>query len=245
MVLPIPSSNLPAIIEECAPLNYPICFKFNQANISYLWNNSMVDSCISIKQPGAYKLFMQNNGCNRTDSVTVLENPNPIYKVVQLDTVCFNGNNSSYLTVFPDSFLQYTWLPSKISVNPLQIFDDKNLSVTVLNTKGCATTLNIEPKTNCKLSVFIPNSFSPNADGRNDVFGIVGTQIGSVHWQIFNIWGEMIFEANDISGTWDGTYLGKPVPQGNYAVVAEIRGTENTSGSAERKVFYQWVLVLR
>lgn len=64
--------------------------------------------------------------------------------------------------------------------------------------------------------MYIPNSFTPNGDGLNDMFGVSGEAIQSFSMQIFNRWGDKIFEANNVSQQWDGTFKGTKVPEGAY-----------------------------
>jgi gliding motility-associated-like protein len=65
-----------------------------------------------------------------------------------------------------------------------------------------------------KSQLFLPNTFTPNGDGQNDVFYPRGTGISKIRWfRIYNRWGQLLFERsnigpNDISNAWDGTYLG-------------------------------------
>jgi gliding motility-associated-like protein len=81
--------------------------------------------------------------------------------------------------------------------------------------------------------VYIPNLFSPNHDGSNDVFRVRANGIGQIAFRIFNRWGEMVFETSDIqratAAGWDGTYQGKEQPQGTY--VWQLKGTF-TDGTA-------------
>jgi gliding motility-associated-like protein len=58
-------------------------------------------------------------------------------------------------------------------------------------------------------SVFIPNIFSPNGDGNNDVLYVLGNNIAQVNLVIYNRWGERVFESTDIKKGWDGSYMGK------------------------------------
>ena len=53
--------------------------------------------------------------------------------------------------------------------------------------------------------------FSPNGDGLNDVVNIHGACIASYNFQIFNRWGELVFETKDPAFSWDGTFRGKPM----------------------------------
>lgn len=75
--------------------------------------------------------------------------------------------------------------------------------------------------------LFVPNAFSPNGDGTNDIFLIKGASIKSFKIEIFNRWGELIFESTDIENSWDGTYRGVPVPEGVYAYMLNFRGFDN------------------
>ncbi|MFK8045227.1 MAG: PKD domain-containing protein [Crocinitomicaceae bacterium] len=66
---------------------------------------------------------------------------------------------------------------------------------------------------------FIPNSFTPNGSGRNDYYSpqfISGIDIYQFRMQIFNRWGEIVFESFDPAGSWDGRYAGNLVQSGTY-----------------------------
>jgi gliding motility-associated-like protein len=67
---------------------------------------------------------------------------------------------------------------------------------------------------------FIPNAFTPNGDGNNDLF-FVQTQAGAnvLMFQVFDRWGEMV---HDELFPWDGTYHGKPCPPGVYVYLCKI-----------------------
>lgn len=74
------------------------------------------------------------------------------------------------------------------------------------------------------MSIYIPNSFTPNGDGMNDLFGAYGEAIKDFRMQIFNRWGQMVFEANSVENRWDGTFNGEKVPQGSYVYKVVARG---------------------
>ena len=58
-------------------------------------------------------------------------------------------------------------------------------------------------------NIFIPNAFSPNGDGENDVLYVRGSTITSFDFAVFDRWGEKVFETTDLNVGWDGTYKGK------------------------------------
>jgi len=70
--------------------------------------------------------------------------------------------------------------------------------------------------------VYIPNIFSPNGDGQNDVFRVRGENIETLHIAVYNRWGNMVFEGSEPQATWDGTYKGKPCADGVYYYMVEI-----------------------
>ena len=68
-------------------------------------------------------------------------------------------------------------------------------------------------------TVFVPNAFTPNNDGVNDVLFVYGTTIASMELRIFNQWGQMVFESKDKGRGWDGTMSGAKQPIGVYTYV--------------------------
>jgi len=83
--------------------------------------------------------------------------------------------------------------------------------------------------------IFIPNTFTPNGDGKNDVFYVYSNGIKSMRIIVFNQWGQKLFESNNQSLGWDGKYQGKIQPNGVYAYALQATLTDgsivNRSGS--------------
>jgi gliding motility-associated-like protein len=63
---------------------------------------------------------------------------------------------------------------------------------------------------------YFPNAFTPDQDGSNDKFGAVGINVEKYELKIFNRWGELLFESNNITHKWDGTHNGTAVAVGVY-----------------------------
>ena len=70
--------------------------------------------------------------------------------------------------------------------------------------------------------VFFPNAFTPNDDGLNDIFTYTSRLIETVDFMIFNRWGELIFQSDQLEEGWDGSYGGQPAPQGTYLYKIEV-----------------------
>ncbi|MFN7014208.1 MAG: gliding motility-associated C-terminal domain-containing protein, partial [Bacteroidia bacterium] len=64
--------------------------------------------------------------------------------------------------------------------------------------------------------LFFPTIFSPNGDGLNDEQCVLGNCIESVSWAVYNRWGEKVFETEDKTACWDGTFKGNPLNTGVY-----------------------------
>ena len=74
----------------------------------------------------------------------------------------------------------------------------------------------------------VPNAFSPNGDGTNDVVSIKGYGIAKMSWNIYNRWGKLVFTSSDISNGWDGRYKGELQPQDVYAYILNLTFTDKT-----------------
>ena len=71
--------------------------------------------------------------------------------------------------------------------------------------------------------LFIPNAFSPNGDGKNDIFHVRGTFIDEVYLAVYNRWGELIFETRSLDVGWNGTYEGELLPPDVFSYYLEVR----------------------
>jgi gliding motility-associated-like protein len=88
-------------------------------------------------------------------------------------------------------------------------------SVTVSNSCGSLSdSVYFPPCPDCIID--LPNAFSPNEDGMNDVLFILGSNFTRVQLTIYNRYGEKVFETRDATVGWDGTYNGKLQPNEVY-----------------------------
>jgi large repetitive protein len=85
----------------------------------------------------------------------------------------------------------------------------------------CGKTLSTE--------IFIPNTFTPNNDGKNDVFYVYSNGIQSLRLLVFNQWGEKIFESQNINTGWDGKYKGVMQPNGTYVYSLKATLSDGTT----------------
>jgi gliding motility-associated-like protein len=76
--------------------------------------------------------------------------------------------------------------------------------------------------------IYIPNAFTPNGDGSNDIFRVYGTAINSVRLQIYNQWGDMVFSSTDLAIGWDGNNKGNKSPASVYTYTLEAKMQDGT-----------------
>ena len=97
----------------------------------------------------------------------------------------------------------------------------------VKNIEGCSDsilqTLVILPD----FYFYFPNTFTPNGDGKNDIFTGFGVGVKTFQMSIYNRWGELIYYTNDMQKGWDGTYMGKEAEVGVYVCIFDLESFNN------------------
>lgn len=71
--------------------------------------------------------------------------------------------------------------------------------------------------------IYVPNAFTPNGDGRNDLFRVYGDPIDEIELMIYDRWGEKVFESNQKGAGWDGTFRGKVLAADVYAYYVRVQ----------------------
>lgn len=101
--------------------------------------------------------------------------------------------------------------------------------LTVTDTNGCVN----RDTTYVTLdgAIYVPNTFTPNGDGINDLFVVKGKDIKTFEFWIFDRWGELIFHTNNMNTYWDGTFGGKPVQIDAYIWKMEYEDYQNHYGN--------------
>lgn len=96
--------------------------------------------------------------------------------------------------------------------------DDYTITLKVYNTYGCSDTTSATIYATNDLTLYIPNSFTPNDDKKNEVFTVSISNNRTFEIAIFNKFSELLFRSTDDSIGWDGNYKGKPVQNDIYIV---------------------------
>ncbi len=191
---------------------------------NYLWQDGSVSRWFSAKAAGSYTVTVKNQyGCFASDEIVVFVKPNPIIHLPSLLKIC---EPDTMLT--PSSFTSYLWQDGSES-GSFHVTNYGIYSVTVTDSNNCSNTTITEIVNDCPTTLFIPNAFTPNADGINDIFIPVIINISTIHLKIYNRWGMMVFETLELNKGWDGNYNGTIALPDVYVYMLEYSGNNPQS----------------
>ncbi len=231
----------------CIPLN----IKFTNKSVgatNYVWDfdDGSVDTNTNtthiFTQAGTYvvKLIaLDPSGCSVSDTFR------KTIKVITSITADFTYtlNTCTGIVSFADASSQsnkWEWylvpdtLFSKLQNPDQKINGDGNYDVKLIAYSGNSCKDSITKTlslTGINNSLYLPNAFSPNGDGLNDKFEVLGNLncITKFHMDIFNRWGERIFDTDSLSNLWDGkTSSGKEAPEGVYIYIFKSKDIDLT-----------------
>ena len=219
------------------------------------FNNGKIDS---VQNPGTVytvagtynvKLRTINNiGCyadtiKPVKVVPVLTNPVVVADSISFDYIRFKwapvAGATSYLVSIDGgtTFTPPSSGPTGTThvVSGLQANDKINIIVKAIGDSACQVSTGTGTGTTVysNVGVFVPNTFTPNGDSKNDVLKVFGNNLKSINLRIFNQWGQLIYQTTDLNGGWDGTYKGQQQPVGVYIYVLEV--TEQNGNTSIKK----------
>lgn len=183
---------------------------FDAGNVGavYQWTNGATTQTITVSAPGNYGVTAQIGTCVDRDTVNVSVVPTidlgPELSLCNGEKFVLNAGiyNANYLWSTGDTTQFITIeIPAEYSV--------------VVHYKHCTLSDSVE-LTGGYTSLFVPNTFTPNNDDKNESFRAYGEGITSANMKIFTRWGELIFESDDMNAGWDGTFNGNRCPQDVY-----------------------------
>lgn len=135
--------------------------------------------------------------------------------IVKGEYVDFNAQGGSVFEWTP-----FVNLTSASAPNPRGYYPDTGMyryNVYIRSPNGCEGNDSINVWVVSQPSLFVPNAFSPNGDGKNDLFRPMSVGYSAYkYFRVFNRWGEMVFQTNRIGDGWDGYYNGKKADIGTY-----------------------------
>jgi gliding motility-associated-like protein len=179
---------------------------------SYLWQDGSTASNLTMNNKGTYWVKVtDNNNCSANDSLRITGVlPSPSGFLIRADSICsYEKLNIGTEKIYADYLWSTGSNQSHITIDNAGIYN-----LTVTDNNGCKATesITIFPK-NCYEGVYVPNAFTPNGDGKNDVFRpLVFGNVKAYSFTVYNRFGQKIFETNNVSMGWNGTLNGIAQP---------------------------------
>ncbi len=214
---------------------------------TYLWNPANLVSNAAIPNPSStatsttnYSVTITESNCNVSATLftTVTVNPLPVVNASRSNDI---DCSIEFANLLASGATQYTWSPatglsSNSIYNPVaKPTATTQYTVTGNNSFGCSDsdTVTVAVNKTGASSYFMPNSFTPNGDGKNDCFGIkYWGIIEQLEFFIYNRYGEKVFYTNDPNKCWDGLYKSKRPEPGNYVYYIKAK---TACGNVEKK----------
>ncbi len=181
--------------------------------------------------PGIYSVTINDaNNCSAFATININE-PSSMSLSFESTPVSYgqsNGSATAHVTggTWPYTFLWNT-IPAQTS-NPALNLSSGHYQVTVTDSAGCFIIGSVEIFY-VENGIYVPNVFSPNGDGHNDVFDFYSINLKNAETKIYNRWGQLLFESNNLRDKWDGTFNGLPVDVGVYVYSIEAAFLDGTS----------------
>ena len=232
-----------------------VLFQANPGFSSYQWSNGQNTAAIYLGA-GTYSLTVVDSlGCQASQEVTVIESA-PTAEITSSVVQAYSNNpielqSTSTPGLFPITSWNWSFGDGSFSEleNPIQSYTQAgNYTITLVVTDefGCTDTASYVIVFDPDFVFYIPNSFTPDGDGINQIFLPVfsgGIDAANYQMLIFNRWGEIIFESQDPTIGWDASFSlnGNPCQAGTYTYVVSFK----VPSSSEQKTISGHVNLIR
>ncbi len=212
-IFPYPQLGLPKEAAACG--DYEIILSAKEKGLKYYWSTGETTQSIRARTSGSYILEASNGICASSDTVEVFMTPYPHLVEISPDTTIFI-NNSAQVKASGGNVFQ--WSPpdglsctscAEPMASPRQT---TTYTVKIYDNTGCMALDSVTVNVDKDLRVYIPNIFSPNNDGQNDILFVRGKGIKDIKFLVYNRWGEKVFESTNVNHGWDGTFRGAQLP---------------------------------
>jgi gliding motility-associated-like protein len=196
---------------------------------SYIWNTGATTNSILVSPTitSSYNVVVSDGNCRDTAKTKIIVNPLPVGSACCNATI--TAGQTVQLNVSPDIIgSTYNWEPNTglscdTCPNPIASPSvTTSYYVTITDSEGCSIIDTVNIDVGCS-NLFVPDAFSPNNDGQNDILYVRGDCIKTMDFIIYDRWGNKVFESNSISQGWDGTYKGQPMNTGTYSYYLTVQ----------------------
>lgn len=198
---PTPSVNLGNDTSICEGNLFTL--DAGASHASYLWSDGATSRMNKPSQSGIFGVTVANQfGCRTYDAINIKFFAKPELSLIPLIKIC---EADTFVTIKTNA-VNMLWSDGSTDTI-LNITDYGIYTVQVKDTNQCTNAAQIEVRNICPPKLFVPNAFTPhNKDGINDLFMPVAINVLKLHLQVYNRWGELVFETHELNTGWNGIY---------------------------------------
>ncbi|MCB9268285.1 MAG: gliding motility-associated C-terminal domain-containing protein [Lewinellaceae bacterium] len=224
-VQPRPELELPPDQAICPGANVQIVALTDATSV--LWNTGDTTQNIVISLPGTYTATVALAGCSRSESTT-LSSVQSAFSGLGADTTICDDIAIDLDATTPGA----TYLWNTGSTDPILNTGDAGIYIVLVDDGQCLyrDSITIQERHCVYFDAFMPNTFSPDGDGRNDEYKVFlpdDINIISFTLQIYNRWGDVLFETSDPNTGWNGTKNGRLLPTDVYIARISIQYSDD------------------
>ena len=199
-----PISLLEETIEACEGDALVLDTGIDPMGNAFSWSTGSNDDTTTVFESGTYSVEVSNGVCGISDEVDVVFQPAPSRPFDSRINWCFAINGETLLLDALNEGSSYLWSDGSIA-QTLPTLDYGDYSVLITDPSGCEALYSSTVVEDCfNDQIFVPNAFTPDGDGINDVFLARGFGIASFEMIILDRWGRVVFESTDIDEAWVG-----------------------------------------
>ena len=193
----------------------------------YLWSTGQTTPSINVSTTGEYTVTVFNElGCGTTKSLAIDVKLPINLSEPEVSKICTIASEKLSLKA-NEGYAFYTWNGDRTINSTYEVTKTGTYVLEVEDTFGCKVKVNYTVIPFCK-EVIIPNTFSPNNDGINDLWKIGGIEEDNgINLKLFNRYGNLIIEFNGCCISWDGFINGSQVPVGTYYYLLTTKSSKD------------------
>jgi gliding motility-associated-like protein len=226
-----------------SPATSTVCEGISQAltatgGSSYTWFRDGVEingehnASLIVTQAGTYSVIIKKDGCTGEASNTAIVTESE--KGIRYPDVVAQPNVSVQLSA-REIGVAYLWSPFTGLDDPTSVTTratiaaNSEYTVRITTEKRCVVTdtvlVRVSPVAGEEKKIFVPTAFTPNGNGVNDVLRPLGNITDLDYFRVYNRWGQLLFNTNQVGVGWDGTFNGTLQPTDTYTWILQGKGS--------------------
>jgi gliding motility-associated-like protein len=214
--------SMPNDSSFCDPIDYILDAQTEGPTIKYNWSTGINDTLKTkrVFAEGLYWVRVSNKHCEHVDTILLSKLELPTSNLSAQRPIC--NEDSIFLDVGVEGY-NYYWEPTNANSAKVLVSKEGKYKVKIVADNECFIWDSTDVQSYPNLyDFFIPNVFTPNHDRYNEHYFIDFTGYKIVYFNIYNRWGEKMYQAEGTTVDWDGKTASKLATEGVYFVVAKI-----------------------